>query len=395
METSLGYHPRVRRGFAIILLLTVSLAVSLAAADVLMDVVENRHRAPFYTNLTPAELAKLPVRTSGTITGAYIDEITVLPWHEPHKRWIWAGQRQGSIEFLVKGRWNNIGCHDNVDYAASSQRAVLFLGDSFVEAMQVDVRDTFYDRLRHLKFGDRFDVWACGLAGGHPSRLAEHMRGSKAQQPVALGQLSALRPAYVVYMVYMGNDLRDFAGPIFEDTQAAAPPCRPRIEPGRSFLWFRMRQVVDMYLSSGGAEPLCLNTSFWPYVAAHIPAVEEGWHGALKGLDELNAMVTERGGKLAIALIEPFPVAYGEFAMERAVRANYPGGKRVPLDLSQPRRRLLEYAANRKLTFIDLSDALRECGGENDYYPSDSHFNVAGHRCVAAYLDKNQTAWFP
>jgi len=384
------------RGLGRGLLLAVSIAISIAAADLVMEAFENHERPAFYTNLTPAELAKLPVTTSGTITGAYVDEVTDLAFHEPGTSWLWAGQRQGSIEFLVKGRWNNIGCHDDVDYPYSTRPAVLFLGDSFIETMQLDVRDTFYDRLRHTTFGRRFDVWACGVAGWNPSRVAGYLNDDpKITEVPALTRLAVLRPKYVVYFVYMGNDLRDGAGSWFEDAESHAPPCAPRIEPGGSFLWFRAWQVANMYFTRGGSEPRCLNNSFWPYVEARIPAVEEGWRVLFDGLDTMNRTMTERGGTLLVAMIEPFPAAYGTFAMARAIRANYPGGKAVPLDLSLPHNRLQAFATRHGLKFMDISEALRECGGQDHYYPSDSHFNANGHRCLAAYINARQDALFP
>ena len=193
----------------------------------------------------------------------------------------------------------------------------------------------------------------------------------------------------------MGNDLRDGAGPWFEDAESHALPCAPRIEPGGSFLWFRARQVANMYFTPGGSEPRCINNSFWPYVKARIPAVEEGWRVLFQGLDTMNRTITERGGTLLVARIEPFPAAYGKFAMARAIRANYPGGKAVPLDLSLPRNRLQDFATRHGLTFVDISDVLRGCGGQDHYYPSDSHFNANGHQCLSAYLSARQDSLFP
>jgi hypothetical protein len=109
----------------------------------------------------------------------------------------------------------------------------------------------------------------------------------------------------------------------------------------------------------------------------------------------MQRTVTMRGGQLLVAMIEPFPAAYGAFAMTRAVRANYPGGKALPLDLSLPHKRLEAFAASRGVAFIDLSEALRECGGQDHYYLSDSHFNANGHRCVEHYLDAHRDTLFP
>jgi len=67
----------------------------------------------------------------------------------------------------------------------------------------------------------------------------------------------------------------------------------------------------------------------------------------------------------------------------------------VPLDLSLPLKRLRTYAASRDLPFVNVSDVVRECGGDDEYYPYDEHFNAKGHRCVADYLDAHRDTLFP
>jgi hypothetical protein len=401
----------------IVLMIAVSTGLSLAVADVLLDQYQTRSEPAFYTNLTPAELSTRPVKTRGAVDGRYQDEIVDLPFHEPRKSWIWAGQRDRRIEFLVKGRWNNIGCHDDVDYANSSKPAVLFLGDSFVEAMQVDVRDTFHGLLRQRAFGQKFDVWACGVAGWNATTVASYLEGALAVTYPSLRQLADLRPTYVVYFVFMGNDLRDQAGPAFEDAMSHArwvaqtdaiwgtvpyskdevtnaAVCPGPVMAGSSALWFRLRQVADMYLARGGDNYLCMDTQFWPYVPQRIPAVEEGWTANFAGLDRINRVVTARGGTLIVGVIEPFPLAYGNWAMQRAIRASYPGAKRVPLDLGLARSRLRAYASARGLRLLDVTEALNRCGGSGHYYPADEHFNAAGHQCLAGYLDAHRDELF-
>jgi len=405
--------PQKYRGRAFALLaLTISTAASLVVADVALDAVQRRRQPPFYTNLTPNELSKLSVMTSGTITGAYLDAIVDQPWHEPGRSWIWAGQRDRAVEFLVKGRWNNIGCHDDVDYPMSRRPAVLFLGDSFIEAMQLDVRDTFFHRLRQTRFGERFDVWACGAAGWHPSRAARFLNDDPTLNNIpAVRQLSTLRPAYVVYFVFIGNDLRDEEGPVFEDAMAGAPRCPDPLIPSsptlnglngvhltppsaEPILLAKFRQAAGMYATKGGSDYRCVDSQLWPYLPIPITAVEEGWKTMFRGLDWLNQTVTSRGGKLIVGMIEPMPVPYGRFALDRAVRASFPGGKALSFDLSLARMKLSAYASNKGVPFVHVTEGLQVCGGTDHYYPADEHFNANGHRCLADYLSSNRDTLF-
>ena len=394
------------------LTLAISTIVSFSLADIALEIVVQRRQVPFYTNLTPSELAKLPVMTSGIITGEYDDAIIDQPWHEPHRSWIWAGQRDRAIEFLVKGRWNNMGCHDDVDYPISNRPVVLFLGDSFIEAMQLDLHDTFPYRLRQSAFGQRFDVMTCGAAGWSPSRAARYLENDTTLDNLpAVRQLSTLRPAYVVYFVFIGNDLRDEAGPAFEDAMAGAPRCPDPLVPSsptlnglngahltppitEPILISKVRQLAGMYLTRGGTDFRCVDNQLWPYLPTNVPAVDEGWNTMFAGLDRLHRDVVSRGGKLIVAMIEPTPVPYGSFALDRAVRASYPGGKALSFDLSRARTRLSAYTANRGLRLVDVTAALHACGGRNHYYPADEHLNANGHRCIAEYLEANRDALF-
>ena len=275
------------------------------------------------------------VMVSGTVDGRYQDAIVDMPFHEPRRAWLWAGQRERRIEFLVKGRWNNIGCHDDVDYVSSSKPSVLFLGDSFVEAMQLDVRDTVQGLLRQRAFGQTFDVWACGVAGWNATTVARYLDNDANVPLQALRQLSTLKPTYVVYFVFMGNDLRDQAGPSFEEAMSHvrwmsqtdaiwgtrayskdevtdAAVCRAQVAAGSSVLWFRLRQVADMYLTSGGDNYLCMDTQFWAYVPQRIRAVEASAARAV-GADEIGVAEGADGRRPVLLAAAP-EVAAGKAA---------------------------------------------------------------------------------
>src|SRR5439155_26652594 len=113
-----------------------------------------------------------------------------------------------------------------------------------------------------------------------------------------------------------------------------------------------------MYLITVGSDCRSVENQLWPYLPMTIPAVEQGWQTMLAGLDRLNRDVIARGGKLIVAMIEPTPVPYGSFALDRAVRASYPGGKALSFDLSRPRVRLAKYTACHGSPLIDLPAAL-------------------------------------
>ena len=121
----------------------------------------------------------------------------------------------------------------------------------------------------------------------------------------------------------------------------------------------------------------------------------EGWKANFSGLDRINRLVSARGGKLVVGVIEPFPLPYGNWAMQRAIRATYPGAKQVSLDLALARTRLRTYTSAHGLPLLDVTEALNGCGGSDHYYPADEHFNDVGHQCLAGYLDAHRDELFP
>jgi hypothetical protein len=77
-----------------------------------------------------------------------------------------------------RGRWrvNNFGWNSPVDYEAEKTRPrVAVIGDSFIEAFQVD-NDKSYPSLLRSAVGDRYDVYSIGISG---AALSEYLNMSR------------------------------------------------------------------------------------------------------------------------------------------------------------------------------------------------------------------------
>lgn len=404
---------RAVRLIALVMVAVASTLVSLLLAEFVLRRYESGGAGgQFVTNLSAEELANFDAKTAGVVTREYYNGIAVVPVHDANTVWRWPGKIGKNVEFLIQGPWNNYGCHDDLDYDSSpDRRGILFLGDSHVESMQVAARDTFYARLRQTKMAEQFTIYGCGVSGWGPTSAAVYLSGDPVpaeERMPAVRRLPNLKPAYVLYSVFMGNDLREEARDAsqrdetpnaFQGEIDAAPVCAPSLvtmpPSGRSKLLFQVRKFYRMYLVSGKSDFRCIDDMYWPYLKTDIPAVEESWVLLFQGLDQMRSYTERFGGRLIVGLIEPYPVSYGNFALDRVVRFNYPGGKGISLDVAIPRERLRDYAVKNGDSFVDFSMVLRECGGTDHYYPSDLHLAARGHRCIADYLTAHANELFP
>jgi len=80
----------------------------------------------------------------------------------------------------IKARWrvNNYGWNSSIDYAESKSKGktrICIIGDSYVEALQVDVEKNFVSLLREM-MGDDYEVYSFGISG---SPLSQYLHISR------------------------------------------------------------------------------------------------------------------------------------------------------------------------------------------------------------------------
>lgn len=79
-----------------------------------------------------------------------------------------------------RGQWriNNAGWNSDIDYVAPDRRTkplIAIIGDSYIEALQVDVKDSIVSVLRR-KVQDQYDVYGFGQSGGPLSQYLQMSR---------------------------------------------------------------------------------------------------------------------------------------------------------------------------------------------------------------------------
>lgn len=95
--------------------------------------------------------------------GGYFDEENLIYKLAPNKSGVYTTGKFAQ----QKARWriNNHGWNSPVDYTrAKNRKRIAIIGDSYIEAFQVDV-DKSYPSLLREKLGDEFDVYSFGKSG--------------------------------------------------------------------------------------------------------------------------------------------------------------------------------------------------------------------------------------
>src|SRR5262249_43630004 len=78
----------------------------------------------------------------------------------------------------VRWRINNVGWNSDIDYLTKDKRSkplIAIIGDSYIEAFQVDIKDSIVSVLRR-KLGEKYDVYGFGSSGAALSQYLQMSR---------------------------------------------------------------------------------------------------------------------------------------------------------------------------------------------------------------------------
>lgn len=368
-------------------LLFISCLLSLTVAELF---IRWNHRSAdnFTTNVSMSYLTKNNIKTSGIVTDDYYNMFSV-PWHTPGKTWEWAGQKGRKIEFFIKDKWNNKGCHDDLDYHfVPDKTRVLIMGDSFVEAMQVSTSMSFYGLLNQSSISNSYIFYGCGVSGWSPSYAYNNLSGKNLDY---IQNLDDLEPDVVMYMIYIGNDLRNESPEAFDSDvgEKEVSGCEGRVPESESFLrlieLLRKAWYINVY-SRSTVPVQCIDDFYWPYIKEKPLAVRRGWSSIFKSIKSIKELTVKKGQRFIIGLIEPYPVAYGDNKFRDVVKYNYRLANTSAFDLSLPSSILKEYLDSINVEFINFSDTFRRDDHQKHYYINDGHLSPIGHNSIKSAI---------
>jgi hypothetical protein len=307
-------------------------------------------------------------------------------------------------QFATDVRINRLGLRDierAYDKPAGAYR-ILVLGDSYMEALQVELEETFA-RLLEAELAGPVEVINAGVSayGTDNALLFFIHEGHKFQPDLVLLSFSTGNDVHENYEPFHRQvDLGNMNKPAFhlnaagELVMTPGPPLPPPVPWWRRNLrvgeWLYTRMGGTIQLS--GANPFALRPPAdpeVPYVAADLfiyapayrPEVVAAWRVTEALLLRLRDEVRQRGAELAVVVGSPPWVHddgyWGLRTMRHAVA-------RATWDRQKPRRIVDAFLAEQAIPFVDLYEVFeREKNRVPLFFTIDPHWTPAGHRLAA------------
>lgn len=330
------------------------------------------------------------------------------------------GEFQAPVHINARGlRDREIG-YDN---PADAYR-ILVLGDSFAEALQVPLEETFAKKLEALTTSDSrpVEVINAGVGGWGTDQEATFymVEGFRYQPDVvilsffthndALNNYQPLETARVHGAVrkpfFHLNDgqlvVPDFPFEAPPEEDRASPPllaagnwmndhsalCR-LVRPYLREIPFVLRALGPSGLLGGMAafmaDDPALLPSYFVYRADSLPDWEEAWQLTAVLIQRLDAEVQERGGHLVVVIIGAPEQVYPD--RWSAILARHPKMNDYDWDLEAPNRRLTAILDETNIPYLDLLPVFRTVTGQPDapplHFRHDGHWTIAGHQLAA------------
>jgi hypothetical protein len=275
----------------------------------------------------------------------------------------------------------------------AGNRRILLLGDSFVEAAQVEFEESLAGLLESRlsrRAGSVVAVRNTGVGGWDPPQYLVQARMALGREPFDL----------VLVAIFLGNDIvRDPP----QDLPARAPveehefrwPRRLSYGEVKDALLYPVNDVLEvrsqlfvLLKTRLGAVlmRLGLSAEYFPQEFFRSEAASPRW--------EVTATICEDIAKLAAAAGAPtvFLLLPAVFQVERSAFEEYLDGlgiDRSRVDLEQPNELLGAALRARGLTIVDVLPVLREAQsrGIRAYGNVDRHLSAEGHAVIAQHLE--------
>lgn len=303
-------------------------------------------------------------------------------------------------DFSVRVRFNSLGFHDrehNVTKPPGMFRVVV-LGDSFMDALQVDYEDTFAHRLeQELR---RLNVSAEVINLG--------MRGFQTQQELlTLERYGSQFQPDLVLLAFFVNDVLDNRANASElsleflrsrqyETPVEGEFFRRLPDFAQVFARLAQRVFPNTYVlvqkwlwSQWGDKSDYYPDPYNNLRADSPPSLREGWNRTEQYLRQARDQAAARDAKFFLFYIPLREAVYPDLWRQELSR--YPPLRNLTVDFDSMPRALSSIVAEEDIPFLDLGPGFREYAnrtGQYTYFTGalEAHWNAAGHRVAAALV---------
>lgn len=360
--------------------------------------------------LLPLLVLEAALRLAGPILPGFYrtgTDLVVHPvfghFHQPS----FVGWRK-TAEFTVQERINSKGLREReLPYEKPPRTGrVLMLGDSFVEAVQVEAGQTVSSRLEGLlnEGGARAEVINGGVGGFGTAQAWLFFRDEGYRYS----------PDLVLLVVYLGNDVRNNSSRLDNDVRLRTEPYfalesdgslrqldlsakrAPREGAGDQLKRVLRASALFNVFETGVLEKLDGDEDVeegysWSknervFQARYTRDWEEAWEITEALLAQVKREVEGRGGRLVL-VAAPSDLQVRPADWERILRENSLPAK--DFDLEKPNRLLAEIAGRQMLPLIDLLPEFRRAEAASAgglFFRQNRHWTPEGHQVAAAVI---------
>jgi len=341
-------------------------------------------------------------------------------------------------EFQTHVRMNSKGLRDR-EYPYEKPPGVfriLVLGDSFADALEVPLEDTFHEILEK-RLNERSDMPIEVINGGvwgygnDLELLFYRLEGRKYRPDLVLlafqSTSDVLENHQEMETRYMGEVYKPFF--VLEEGELVLvnwpfpvelvepPPPQGAVEHVKAWLathsrlypsagYFIKRRLpalagllrglgaMDAGLDRGGAGKI--PTAMHLYAVDYSPEWEEAWAVTQAIIAQLNQEVEADGAQLVVILL-PDRHQVEEGYLDWAFGA-YPAMRDQAWDLDKPNQIMRRFLAEQGIPHLEMLEEFRQQAAETErplYYPKDGHWNVEGHHLAGELLAENLVMWMP
>ena len=307
--------------------------------------------------------------------------------HMPDKQ----GVRYGE-EYKTKLNFNDRGFHD-IDHKIENPKSktrIVFLGDSFVDALEVDFNESFvqqYQKRLDNYYPEKYEVFNFGLY--YFSTAQEYL--------LYKNYVKGFSPNEVYLFVFFNDPyeicLEDVKNPTFylENGEVKAREFTPNRYSNlqifisnhlKSSIFFRERfnSIRKNFNEVNSTKSLPPATKV--FLKDYDNQTKECLNLFEHFIKELKSEVISSGANLT-AFIIPHPASINDTDKEKFLQTY--GLDQDQVDFLKPNREFIDVFEKQNISYVNLYDHLKH-REERIYYLLDGHFNPKGHQIIADLL---------
>ena len=291
----------------------------------------------------------------------------------------WRGYAPG-VDSIVDYQTDENGFRNPV---GTKRAEIVFIGDSFTEAIQVEERDTFVRRVETIS-----KLTAVNLGRG--------AYGPQQELIVLRRYGLSYRPRVVIWQLFEGNDLADAS--VFakwkKNPEAQVGSFKQRyMENSLLADWIpRVRRppahfpVVKFKYTDGTESLISLRYQYDPDAPSKNP---EGFAETTKAIETGYQLCQSQGVKLVVVLVQPMLRVLEPYLFFERQEDSARYLPKAGVDVRDFSNRMADFCGQVGCSFVDTYTALRNAAAvdnRNLYVPVDEHLDVTGHEVVAQAL---------